>query len=140
MVGACPTIPREALRGRETSAQKRKKPEPRSRREAGLGRMRYGQRLREFNLYGLERQRWRGNRITLYKYLKGTCVRKGKESDACSSRGRDVLVRSWNSFPREQRAVQPGGQHGGCQGLPGAPGLQQEAAAWHEQLVALTQL
>lgn len=102
--------------------------------------MSYGQRLREFNLYGLERQCWRGNRITLYKYLKGTCVRKGKESDACSSRGRDVPVRSWNSFPREQRALQPGGQQqGGCQALPGAPGQEQEAAAWHEQLVALTQ-
>lgn len=61
--------------------------------------MSFGQRLREFNLYGLESQCWRGNRITLYKYLKGTCVRKGKESDACSSCGRDVLVQSWEQLP-----------------------------------------
>lgn len=74
-------------------------PEPRSCGEAALGRMSYGQRLREFNLYGLESQCWRGNRITLYKYLKGSCVRKGKKSDACSSRGRDVMVRSWEQLP-----------------------------------------
>lgn len=62
--------------------------------------MSYGQRVREFNLYGLESQCWRGNRITLYKYLKGSCVRKGKKSDACSSRGRDVMVQSWEQLPK----------------------------------------
>lgn len=29
--------------------------------------------------------------ITLYKYLKGSCMKKGKKSDACTSRGRNVM-------------------------------------------------
>lgn len=65
---------------RETSGTEKEKavPSPAAGGRQGW-RMSYGQRLREFNLCGLESQCWRGNRITLYKYLKGSCVRKGKK-------------------------------------------------------------
>lgn len=41
--------------------------------------------------------------ITLYKYLKGSCMKKGKKSDACTSRGRDVMDRRREQFPKGAR-------------------------------------
>lgn len=38
--------------------------------------------------------------ITLYKYLKGSCMKKGKKSDACTSRGSDVMDRRREQFPK----------------------------------------
>lgn len=36
---------------------------------------------------------------TLYKYLKGSCMKKGKKSDACTSRGSDVMDRRRERLP-----------------------------------------
>lgn len=38
--------------------------------------------------------------ITLYKYLKGSCMKKGKKSDACTSRGSDVMDQRREQFPK----------------------------------------
>ena len=41
--------------------------------------------------------------ITLYKYLKGSCMKKGEKSDACTSRGSDVTDRRREQFPKGAR-------------------------------------
>jgi len=63
--------------------------------------------------------------VTLYKYLKGSCMKKGKKSDACSSRGRDVMDRGREQLPEgARRAVTAGWAESRAACLEPARGLQ----------------